>query len=223
MSYTALLVEDDAQIREIISDYFSEKDDIRLFTAADGDTGLDMIRENEYDVIMLDIMLPGADGFTICREIRRKSIVPVLFLTARGSEQDITHGYALGCNDYIVKPFSLAALYGKLNALIKRSKGLTADKTITCGGISLDPVTFTVTADGDEVILAPKEYALLKYLMEHINWVMDRDTLLTRIWGADYYGSDRVVDNHIKKLRRALGNAGSQIKTVIGGGYKITE
>ena len=98
-----------------------------------------------------------------------------------------------------------------------------ADRVITCGSIALDPAAFTVTADGDEVALAPKEYALLKYLMEHINRVMDRDTLLNRIWGADYYGSDRVVDNHIKKLRKALGSAGSQIKTVIGGGYKITE
>lgn len=223
MGYTALLAEDDAQIREIISDYFSAKDDIRLFTAPDGDTALDMLRENEYDVVMLDIMLPGADGFTICREIRRKSIVPVLFLTARGSEEDVIRGYALGCDDYIVKPFSLAALYGKLVALIRRSKGLMADRVITCGSITLDPAAFTVTADGDEVALAPKEYALLKYLMEHINRVMDRDTLLSRIWGADYYGSDRVVDNHIKKLRKALGSAGSQIKTVIGGGYKITE
>ena len=223
MGYTALLAEDDAQIREIICDYFSAKDDIRLFTAADGGTALDMLRENEYDAVMLDIMLPGADGFTICREIRRKSIVPVLFLTARGSEEDVIRGYALGCDDYIVKPFSLAALYGKLAALIRRSKGLMADRVITCGSIVLDPAAFTVTADGDEVALAPKEYALLKYLMEHINRVMDRDTLLSRIWGTDYYGSDRVVDNHVKKLRKALGSAGSQIKTVIGGGYKITE
>ncbi|MBQ3919550.1 MAG: response regulator transcription factor [Oscillospiraceae bacterium] len=221
--YTALLVEDDRQIREIISEYFSEKDDIRLYTAADGDTGLDMIREREFDVIMLDIMLPGTDGFTVCREIRRRSAVPVLFLTARGGEEDIIHGYDLGCDDYIVKPFSLAALYGKLIALIRRDKGIVADKTIVCGKITLDPVTFTVTADGKEAELAPKEYALLKYLMEHVNWVIDRDTLLDRVWGVDYYGSERVVDNHIKNLRKALGSAGSQIKTVIGGGYRITE
>ncbi len=221
--YTALLVEDDRQIREIISEYFSEKDDIRLYTAADGDRGLDMIREREFDVIMLDIMLPGTDGFTVCREIRRHSAVPVLFLTARGGEEDIIHGYDLGCDDYIVKPFSLAALYGKLIALIRRDKGIVADKTIVCGKITLDPVTFTVTADGKEAELAPKEYALLKYLMEHVNWVIDRDTLLDRVWGVDYYGSERVVDNHIKNLRKALGSAGSQIKTVIGGGYRITE
>ena len=131
--------------------------------------------------------------------------------------------YALGCDDYIVKPFSLAALYGKLTALIRRDKCITAEKTMNCGSITLDPVSYTVTSNGSEVILAPKEYALLRYLLEHINWVIDRDTLLDRIWGADYYGSDRVVDNHIKKLRKALGSAGAQIKTVIGGGYKLTE
>ena len=221
MSYTALLVEDDAQIREIISDYFLGKDDIDIVTAADGGEGLDMIHEREFDVIMLDIMLPGADGFTLCREIRRKSNVPVLFLTARGSDEDIIRGYDLGCDDYIVKPFSLAALYGKLCALLKRAGSAVTDSRLVCGSITLDPVSFTVTADGRETELPPKEYALLKYLMEHINWVIDRDTLLDRIWGEDYYGSDRVVDNHIKKLRKALGSAGSQIKTVIGGGYKI--
>ena len=130
---------------------------------------------------MLDIMLPGTDGFTVCREIRRRSALPVLFLTARGGEEDIIHGYDLGCDDYIVKPFSLAALYGKLIALIRRDKGIVADKTIVCGRITLDPVTFTVTADGKEAELAPKEYALLKYLMEHVNWVIDRDTLLDRV------------------------------------------
>ncbi|MBQ5316231.1 MAG: response regulator transcription factor [Oscillospiraceae bacterium] len=222
MSYTALLVEDDAQIREIISDYFLGKEDIDIVTAADGGEGLDMIHEREFDVIMLDIMLPGADGFTLCREIRRKSDVPVLFLTARGGEEDIIRGYDLGCDDYIVKPFSLAALYGKLSALLKRS-GSPSRTRLVCGRISLDTVTFTVTADGRETELPPKEYALLRYFMEHKGWVIDRNTLLDKVWGEDYFGSDRVVDNHIKKLRKALGSAGTQIKTVIGGGYKIQE
>ena len=187
MSYTALLVEDDAQIREIISDYFLGKEDIDIVTAADGGEGLDMIHEREFDVIMLDIML-----------------------------------YALGCDDYIVKPFSLAALYGKLSALLKRS-GSPSRTRLVCGRISLDTVTFTVTADGRETELPPKEYALLRYFMEHKGWVIDRNTLLDKVWGEDYFGSDSVVDNHIKKLRKALGSAGTQIKTVIGGGYKIQE
>ena len=215
-----LLVEDDLDICEVIRNYFENKG-TSVTVVNSGGEAFDIIRSGleGYALVLLDIMLPETDGFTLCRQLRMRSDIPVIFITARGREEDILSGFDLGCDDYIVKPFSLAALYGKLNALIKRSKGLTADKTITCGGISLDPVTFTVTADGDEVILAPKEYALLKYLMEHINWVMDRDTLLTRIWGADYYGSDRVVDNHIKKLRKALGKAGYHIETVIKTGY----
>lgn len=223
MAYTILLVEDDAQIRELISDYFEEKGGYTLMTAKDGLQGLDLIYENNLDLLMLDIMLPGVDGFSICREVRAKSIVPILFLTARGREEDILYGYDLGCDDYIVKPFSLAALYAKVGALIKRSKGMVAKQEMVCGGIRLDPATFTVTADGKQIDLPPKEYAMLKYLIEHKDWVVDRDTLLTRVWGADYFGSDRVVDNHIKKLRKALGPCGGQIKTVITKGYKITE
>ena len=224
MAYNVLLVEDDAQIREVITDYFGSKGDvIAVQTADDGDKGLELIYENEYDLIMLDVMLPGTDGFSICRSIRAESSVPVLFLTARGREEDVLYGYDLGCDDYIVKPFSLAELYAKTNALLKRSKGMTVAESITCGNITLNPVTFAVTACGKAIELAPKEYALLKYLMEHKNWVVGRDTLLTRIWGYDYDGGERVVDNHIKKLRRELGAAGAQIKTVITKGYKLTE
>lgn len=224
MAYKILLVEDDEQIREIITDYFSSKDDgIAVETAADGDIGLALFRENEYDIIMLDIMLPGTDGFSLCRYIRAESSVPVLFLTARGREEDKLYGYDIGCDDYIVKPFSLAELYAKTNAMLRRSKGMTASKTITCGRITLDPVKMTVTVDGQPVELAPKEYEILKYLIEHKGWVVDRDTLLTRVWGADYFGGDRVVDNHIKKLRKAVGEAGTQIKTIISKGYKLTE
>ncbi|MBP3272940.1 MAG: response regulator transcription factor [Ruminococcus sp.] len=222
MAYKVLLVEDDPQIREVITDFFSQKNDIDLMTAEDGNKGLDLIYENSFDLLMLDIMLPGIDGFSICREVRAKSIVPILFLTARGREEDIRYGYDLGCDDYIVKPFSLTALYGKACALIKRSKGTMLDRSMVCGQIKLDPVTLTVSVNGEQIELPPKEYALLKYLMEHENWVVDRDTLLNRVWGADYFGSDRVVDNHIKKLRKALGSSGSQIKTVITKGYKIT-
>lgn len=224
MAYKVLLVEDDAQIREVITDYFGSKGDvIAVQTADDGDKGLELIYENEYDLIMLDVMLPGTDGFSICRSIRAESSVPVLFLTARGREEDVLYGYDLGCDDYIVKPFSLAELYAKTNALLKRSKGMIVAESITCGNITLNPVTFAVTACGKAIELAPKEYALLKYLMEHKNWVVGRDTLLTRIWGYDYNGGERVVDNHIKKLRRELGAAGAQIKTVITKGYKLTE
>ena len=224
MAYRILLVEDDSSIREVISDYFSGKDeDTALIMAADGGEGLELIGSGEFDLIMLDVMLPNIDGFSLCREIRRKSDVPVLFLTARAREEDVLYGYELGCDDYIVKPFSLAELYAKVQALLRRSKGMVLKKELVCGKIRLDPITLTVISDGREVELAPKEFAILKYLMEHKNWAVDRDTLLSRIWGYDYFGGDRTVDNHIKKLRKSLGSAGDQIKTVIKKGYKITD
>lgn len=224
MAYKVLLVEDDPNIREVIEDYFSAKDDgIQLYCAADGEQGLVEITSGGYDLIMLDVMLPHIDGFSLCREIRRESDVPVLFLTARAREEDVLYGYELGCDDYIVKPFSLAELYAKTNALLKRAKGTVISRELVCGSIRMELLTLQVTADGVPVELAPKEFALLKFLIEHKNWVVERDTLLNKIWGYDYFGGDRVVDNHIKKLRKALGNAGNQIKTVIKKGYKLTD
>lgn len=222
--YRLLLVEDDEQICEVITDYFENTSDcMSIDTAEDGNKGLELIYENEYDLIMLDIMLPGLDGFSLCREIRRKSIVPVHFLTARGREEDILYGYELGCDDYIIKPFRIAELMAKAKALIKRSKGMTVSPVMICGKIKLDPVRFSVTVSGDNIDLAPKEYSLLKYLMYNKGIVVSRDKLLTNIWGYDYEGGERVVDNHIKKLRKHLGDAGSQIKTVITRGYRIDE
>ncbi len=225
MAYQVLLVEDDAQIREVIEDFFAAKGqgEMQLHIAKDGTEGLAAVYEREYDLCLLDIMLPGADGFEICRTIRENSIVPIIFLTARGGEEDVLFGYHLGCDDYMVKPFSLAELYAKCQALIKRSKGMVACPEIVCGEIRLDPVRFTVTIGDEQVDLPPKQYALLKYLMENKDRVLDRELLLTRIWGYDYEGGERVVDNHIKKLRKALGDAGAQIKTVLKKGYKIAE
>ena len=225
MAYRILLAEDDPQIREMITDYISEKSEGRLLIvcAQDGTEALAMLRQEEYDLILLDVMMPGIDGFSLCREIRSDSDVPILFLTARAREEDVLYGYALGCDDYIIKPFSLAALLAKIEALLNRAKGTVLQKTLVCGGISVNLRTLQVTADGSSVLLAPKEFALLRYLMEHKGWVLSRDQLLTSIWGADYFGSDRVVDNHIKKLRKALGSAGRQIRTVIARGYQLTE
>ena len=225
MAYTILLVEDDRQIREVIEDYFSDKSDstLTVICAQDGKEGLSLLKEKEFDLVILDVMLPEIDGFSLCREIRRESIVPVLFLTARAREEDILYGYELGCDDYIVKPFSPAELYAKVNAQLKRAKGMVIEKELVCGEIRINLITLQVTAKGQTAELAPKEFALLKYLMEHKNWVISRDTLLDKVWGIDYFGSDSVVDNHIKKLRRALGDAGKQIKTVVTKDYKLTE
>ena len=225
MTYRILLVEDDAQIREIIEDCFSAGGEgmLTLVTAGDGRTGAVLAARSEFDLVMLDIMLPGTDGFTLCREIRRHSDVPVLFLTARSREEDVLHGYALGCDDYIVKPFSPAALRAKVLALLRRSKGTVTGQVLVCGAIRLELRTMSVTVGDRPVMLPPKEMALLQFLMEHKNWVVTREMLLDRIWGMDFLGSDRVVDTHIKKLRRALGSAGGQIRTVVSMGYKLTD
>ena len=232
MNYRILLAEDDPQITEIISDYFSEKTDecTELVCVPDGTTALEKLTEEEFHLLILDVMMPGIDGFSLCREIRSSknsatpADVPLLFLTARAREEDLLYGYALGCDDYIIKPFSLAALYAKCIALLKRAGGTVLQiAELVCGDIRLDLRTLEVNSGGNDVELAPKEFALLRFLMEHKNWVVSREMLLDRIWGTDYFGGDRVVDNHIKKLRKALGNPGRQIKTVISKGYKLTE
>lgn len=219
--YQVLLVEDDAQIREVITEYFNKRDEIHISVAKDGEEGLDHIYEKEYDLILLDIMMPGMDGFSLCREIRKSSITPIIFLTARGREEDVLYGYDLGCDDYIVKPFSLAELYAKSKALLNRSKGLVGTKLLQCGSISMNPATLTVKVNEQEIVLPPKEYSILKYLLEHKGSLVERETLLTRIWGYDYEGNERVVDNRIKNLRKELGEAGKQIKTVITKGYRL--
>ena len=220
-----LLVEDDNQIREIIVDYFKSKYNETIFIeeAVAGDEGLDKFENGSYDLIMLDVMLPGIDGFSLCRSIRKKSDVPILFLTARTAGDDVLYGYELGCDDYIGKPFSLPELMAKVKALLNRSKGLVTTKEFTCGNIILNPTTLTVRVGDEEIELPPKEFELLAYFMEHKDWVVTRESLLNRIWGADYFGGTRVVDNHIKKLRSMLGEEGKHIKTVISKGYKLSD
>lgn len=217
-----LLIEDDLQICEVTQKYFSNKG-TAITAVNNGKEALHVVenRLDEFSLVLLDIMLPEADGFTICRAIRKRSSIPVIFITARGLEDDILHGYDLGCDDYIVKPFLLSALYAKCQAILKRVDG-NSDNILKCGNISLDTQKLVCFSEGNEIELTPKEFGILRYLMEHQGWVVDRETLLNKVWGDDFFGIDRVVDNNIKRLRKALGNAGKQIHTVIGRGYKLT-
>lgn len=223
--FEILLVEDDNNIREVIVDFFENKKDVEMHIneAANGDIALEMFYENEYDLVLLDIMLPGENGFELCKELRKKSDIPIIFITAKAMEEDILHGYDIGCDDYIVKPFLLPELYAKVKAFINRSKGLVLNRELIVGNIKLNQRTMTVTCEGKVIELAPKEYLLLKILMENKNAVVSRENLLIRVWGYDYDGNERVLDNHIKKLRKALGENGSYIKTVIRYGYKMIE
>ena len=226
MAYKILLVEDDRQIREIIEDYFTDenrKEEFKVVTSADGISAMDLLDENEYDLILLDVMLPGLDGFTICKRIRKQSDVPVIFLTARTLEEDILLGFETGCDDYVTKPFSLATLYAKSIALLHRSRGCIIGGDVTVGNITINENTMKVTVSGEEVRLKPKEFDLLLFFCRHKNIVLSRETLLNGVWGMDFEGGDRVVDNHVKKLRKALGPSRNQIKTVISKGYRFTE
>ncbi len=222
MGYKILLVEDEPGLREIIADYFSaQADGCTLDTAAHGRQALEKLDGNPYDLILLDVMLPELDGFTLCRSIRHSSDVPVVFLTARGSEEDTLQGYGLGADDYLTKPFSLPVLYAKVLALIRRDKGLVTSERITAGPLSLDPRSGYAWAGERLLDLPPKEFALLRLLLENPGRLLTRETLLLRVWGYDFDGNDRVVDNHIKNLRRTLGEYANCIKTVIRAGYRL--
>ena len=223
MKATILLAEDERDMREVLCDYFTAKSggELTMISAPDGNTALHLIETQPFDLLLLDIMLPGTDGFALCRAAREKGDAPVLFVTAREDEQDKLYGYDQGADDYVVKPFSLAVLYAKAQALLRRSRGMTAAEVLRAGALELNPARGTVTADGQRIDLPPKEFALLRALMERKNRVLTRDELLDLAWGWDYDGTDRVIDGHIKKLRRALGKHADCIKTVVKRGYKL--
>ena len=223
MKATILLAEDERDMREVLCDYFTAKSggELTMISAPDGNTALHLIETQPFDLLLLDIMLPGTDGFALCRAAREKGDAPVLFVTAREDEQDKLHGYGLGADDYVVKPFSLAVLYAKAQALLRRSHGMTAAEVLRAGELELNPARGTVTADGQRIDLPPKEFALLRAMMERKNRVLTRDELLDLAWDWDYDGTDRVIDGHIKKLRRALGKHADCIKTVVKRGYKL--
>ena len=217
-----LIVEDNIELLDLVADFFRSKGSFEVDTASDGNSALSLISGKDYDITILDIMLPGANGFEVCKALRGKSKCPIVFLTALGNESNILKGYETGCDDYVVKPFSLKVLYAKCLALLSRTEAeLNKELVLECGDIKLYPLRMEVEAGGSKVTLAPKEYFLLKVLMENKGMVLGRDRLLDLVWGIGFDGSDRVVDTHIKKLRKSLGSSGNAIRTVIGGGYKI--
>ena len=220
--YRVLLVEDDSQIREVIGDYFGRREKIALDLAQDGNMGLSKILNEEYDLIILDVMMPGIDGFELCKIIRKRSDIPVVFLTGKVREEDVLYGYELGADDYIVKPFSIAILYSKLMALLERTTAVHEErKIITSGEITLDPLKLEVTVSGSTIDLPPKEYQIFKYMMEHPGVAVTRRLLLAVAWGGDDFISERVIDNRVKNLRKLLRKEGSRIKTLIGVGYRF--
>ena len=222
MGFKILIVEDEPKLREVLCDYFHSKGDIP-FEADNGAKALELAQEQEFDAILLDIMMPELDGFSVCRALRKDNSVPIIFLTALSDEDDKLLGYELGADDYVTKPFTMSVLYAKTAALIKRSRGnvLSDRDRLEAAGITLELSSRKVFLGRKEVVLTPKEYSLLLCLMRNKNIVMSREQLLVKCWGYDYEGESRAVDTHIKRLREKLGEHAGCIKTVIKAGYVL--
>lgn len=221
MNSKILIVEDEAKLREVLCDYFRSKGELP-FEAGNGIQALELIEDNEYDAVLLDIMMPELDGLSVCRAVRRTNDVPIIFLTALSDEDDKLLGYELGADDYITKPFTMSVLYAKTMALIKRNqRNVLAGDRMEAGGITLELAAGRVFAGKKEVILTPKEFSILRCLMQNKNLVMSREQLLVKCWGYDYEGEARAVDTHIKRLREKLGAYACCIKTVIKAGYRL--
>lgn len=221
MDYKILIVEDEPKLREVLCDFFYSKGE-HAFEARDGMEALALIAEQEFDAVLLDIMMPKLDGLSVCRAVRKNNDVPIVFLTALSDEEDKLMGYELGADDYVTKPFTMSVLYAKLMALIKRNqRNVLAGDRMEASGITLDLARKKVFAGKREVVLTPKEFALLRCLMQNKNMVMSREQLLIKCWGYDYDGESRAVDTHIKRLREKLGEHATCIKTVIKAGYRM--
>ena len=218
-NYKLLIAEDDVSLRHIVSAFFM-KNGFEVDQAGDGDDACRLVIQNHYDAIILDIMMPGKDGKEVCKFIRSRYDVPVLFLTALGSENDIVEGYEAGADEYVTKPFSTKLLLVKVNALINRYRGLLVkDGRIAVDEIVIEPSRRQVSVDGRPVELSPKEYDLLLYFIENKERILSRDKILDAVWGDDFEGYDRAVDTYVKKLRASLGGASHHIETVIKSGY----
>ena len=220
--YKILIADDETKIRETIKDYFSAKG-FEVFLSANGKEAVELSNSNDFDLIILDVMMPVMDGLSACKEIRKTSSVPVLFLSALGEEHDFLNGYSSGADDYIVKPFPLSVLHEKCLAMIKRYKGIHNENKITISDITLDLNAHKVFINDNDVNLSEKDFQLLKYLIDNKGIVLSRDLILNRVWGFDFFGDTRVVDTHIKIIRKALADKGKRIKTVINAGYVFKE
>ncbi len=222
--YKLLVVDDEAKIREVIREY-AEFNGFEVEEAPDGMAAVEMCRETDYDIVVMDIMMPRLDGYSACKEIRKNKDTPVIMLSARSEEYDKLFGFELGIDDYVVKPFSPKELIARINAVITRRNVQRVPSRpvdeLAFDGLVINIPARTVEVDGEKVELTPKEYDLLFYLVENKNLALSRDTLLQDIWGYDFFGEDRTIDTHVKNLRNNLGPYRDLIVTVRGIGYKF--
>ncbi len=216
-------IDDEQRMRTLIKD-FLEKKEYKILQAKDGEEALEIfnMEKDTISLIILDVMMPKLDGWSVLRQIRQTSQVPIIMLTARGEEQDELFGFELGVDEYISKPFSPKILVARVEAILKRGKTLENIKDSTeKSGIEIDDKARTVTVDGKNVEMSLREYELLKYLLDNVGVALSRDKILNNVWNYDYYGDSRTIDSHIKKIRHKLGKKGKYIKTVRGIGYKF--
>ena len=217
-----LVVDDEAKIREVIKEY-AEFNGHEVDEAGDGMSALGLVKLNNYDQVIMDIMMPKLDGYSASKEIRKIKDIPIIMLSARGEEYDKLFGFELGIDDYVVKPFSPKELMARVNAVLARRKAREESgiKVLEFGGLSINIQGRSVVVNGEKVELTPKEYDLLFYLVQNKNIALSRDKLLSDIWGYDFFGDDRTIDTHIKNLRNNLGEYRDYIVTLRGVGYKF--
>ena len=217
-----LVVDDEDKIREVIKEY-AEFSGYEVTEAADGMSAIGLCKLNDYDLIIMDVMMPKLDGFSSVTEIKKIKDIPVIMLAARGEEYDKLFGWELGIDDYVVKPFSPKELMARVNAVLQRKSGSenNSAQVMKFDGLEVNFAARTITVDGERVNLTPKEYDLLFYLIQNKNIALSRDKLLSDIWGYDFFGDDRTIDTHIKNLRNNLGPYRNFIVTLRGVGYKF--
>ena len=218
---TVLVVDDETRMRKLIKDFLNSKG-YNILEAEDGEKALEVynLQKDKIGLILLDVMMPKLDGWSVLRQIRQKSKVPIVMLTARGEEQDELFGFELGVDEYISKPFSPKILVARVEAILKRVNG-DKKNLKDFAGIEIDEAGRTVSVEGKQVELSLREYELLKYLVDNENIALSRDKILNNVWNYDYYGDSRTIDSHIKKIRHKLGKKGKYIKTMRGVGYKF--
>lgn len=221
--YKILVVDDEENIREVIREY-AEFEGHEVDEAGDGMKAIEMAKEKDYDIIIMDVMLPRLDGYSACKEIRNLKQTPMLMLSARGEEYDKLHGFDVGIDDYVVKPFSPKEVMARVNAIVKRNSTQGASPAAEVEkfeGLEINFTSRDVFIDGEKANLTPKEYDLLFYLVRNKNIALTRNKLLEEVWGYDFFGDDRTIDTHIKMLRNNLGEYRKFIVTLRGLGYKF--
>ncbi len=217
-----LIVDDEERMRKLIKDFLAAKG-YSILEAEDGEKALEIFerKKDKIKLILLDVMMPKLDGWSVLRQIRQESKIPIIMLTARGEEQDELFGFELGVDEYISKPFSPKILVARVEAILKRTCGDKQNEVKEYNGIIIDEAGRTVSVDGKAIELSLREYELLKYLLDNENIALSRDKILNNVWNYDYYGDSRTIDSHIKKIRHKLGKKGKYIKTMRGVGYKF--